>query len=380
MNILYLGSPESVHDLKWISYFSANAENHVFLLTEDLSLKNLSSDISSFLKENNITLLGAIKPYSLLKPFSFIKSALKLRKICKKNSIDIVHALNATPFAMWAYFTGKKYIITTRGSDVLNVLPGLRNPEIRKFYLLILYLIFKKAFKNATVITSTSCQQVAKIQEMFNLAKVEVVRTGVDVDSISREIDKTNLPLQLQNCDYINSPRWIGALYNSKIQAQAILMLDDSIHKKYTFVFYTNLRTQTNYLREFEEILQTNEQIKYIIFNKLPQQNALPCIKFAALNIMIPERDGTPNSALEAMASRCPLIVGNFAYDEDLFTETCIRLHEHTPEALARMITEVLTNYPASLIENAFNRVSEFGNRPIEMNKINILYKKIINI
>lgn len=379
MNILYLGTPESIHDLKWISFFSHNAENKVFLLTEDTLIQKRSSRISTFLNENHILLLGTIKPYSILKPLSVLRSIKKLRKICKEKNIDIVHALNAAPYAMWAYFTKTKYIITSRGTDVMETIPGLRQSGNKKLHLKILYIIFKRSFKKATFITSTSYKQVAKIKEMICLANVELVRTGVEVDIISKEIDKTNLPPQLQNCEYINSPRWIYGLYNSKTQARAILLLDDWILKKYTFVFYTKRDTPTDYLIEFEELLKKNIRIKYLIFEHLPQVNSLACIKFAALNIMIPDRDGTPNSALESMAARCPLIVGDFAYDDDLFTGTCMRLKENTPEALAESITKALTDYPAFYLEKAFQKVSEFGNRPLEMNKIKVLYKKMIN-
>jgi hypothetical protein len=373
-----MASPESVHDIKWMSFFSEDIHNKVYLITEKCGQRPLSEDIEKMLSEKNITLSGAITPYSLLKPIKLIRSVRFVRRICKEQNIDIVHAFFATPYAMWAYFTGKKYIITTRGSDVLHVLPGLKKQGLNKLYLLILYGIFKKAFKKATFITSTSYVQVEKIKQLFKLTNTEVIRTGVDVDIIDLKIDKSFLPLPLQQAAYINSPRWIGPLYNSKDQALAVLMLDEAIIEKYIFVFYTNINTTAVYLNKFEKILQRNKRIKYLIFSELPQQNILACIKFASLNIMIPDRDGTPNSALEAMAARSPLIMGNFAYDEDLFKDTCIRLKENTAEALSASIINTLNNYPAGLLENAFKRVSEYGNRPVEMNKVKMLYEKMM--
>lgn len=374
-----MASPESVHDLKWMSFFSESNENNIHLITEKNSKKPISEKTINLLLEKHIYFSGEITPYSLLKPLSLLKSVRFIRKTCKEQNIDIVHAMFATPYAMWAYFSGRRFIITTRGSDVMKVLPDLKNSPNNKKYLLLLYFLFKKAFLKATVITSTSEGQVRKIKKLFGRNDVKIIRTGVDVESISDHLDKNNLPLPLQNLNYINSPRWIAPLYNSLTQARAILLLDDSIINNYTFVFFYRLETSDAYLKEFEAILQSKKQIKYIVLNNLPQRLSLACIKFASLNIMIPERDGTPNSALEAMAAKCPLIVGNFEYDEDLFTDTCIRLKENTAEALSDAITKALKDYPVHYIKNAFNKVSEFGNRPVEMDKIKVLYEKIIN-
>jgi glycosyltransferase involved in cell wall biosynthesis len=100
--------------------------------------------------------------------------------------------------------------------------------------------------------------------------------------------------------------------------------------------------------------------------------------KYAALTFMVPHSDGTPNSALEAMAAECPLILRDLeAYDKELFDGTCIKLKEATPQCFADTIFDCLNHYPEELKEVALQKVKKFGNRTIEMDKLYSCYKKI---
>jgi hypothetical protein len=90
---------------------------------------------------------------------------------------------------------------------------------------------------------------------------------------------------------------------------------------------------------------------------------------------MTPKTDGTPNSALEAMAAKCPLILGSFKYDEDLFSDSfCHRLSSDSAKELTILIRESLNSYPKGIIDAAIENVSKFGNRPVEMGRIQNLY------
>jgi glycosyltransferase involved in cell wall biosynthesis len=50
---------------------------------------------------------------------------------------------------------------------------------------------------------------------------------------------------------------------------------------------------------------------------------------------MTPISDGTPNSALEAMSARCPLIMPNLPYDKSIFEDCCFVLNNDDPKELA---------------------------------------------
>ena len=98
----------------------------------------------------------------------------------------------------------------------------------------------------------------------------------------------------------------------------------------------------------------------------------------ASLTIMTPISDGTPNSALEAMASKSPLIISDVPHlDKNLFSNTCIKFKGNNPKLLAKLIETNISNYPSILLENALLNVEKYGNRNIEMNKLEYLYETI---
>ena len=94
---------------------------------------------------------------------------------------------------------------------------------------------------------------------------------------------------------------------------------------------------------------------------------------------MTPISDGTPNSALEAMAAQCPLIISNLNYDKDLFENTCIKLNSFEVIELKDKIENSLMNYNPELLSNAFNKVSALGNRSIEMKKLEEFYLNLLS-
>lgn len=377
MNILFLASAVGIHDHKWMMYFSQDIRNNVYLVCEVGSLAKADEKTLCFLKENRIHVCEPIREFSFRNINQKRKSIKKLRKICDEHDIDIVHALFAVPNAMWAYFTKKKFVITTRGSDMMKVMPELRRPGLRKFYMRYLFLIYKKAFLTACYITSTSGRQKSKIEEIFGRHDVELVRTGVEVESISNINTEEYIPEALKGKKMVLSPRMIHPLYNTEVQAKAIAKLEKRYLDEYTFVFFKNHNTSPDYLEQVLHILDANNDIDYHVFDLIPQTNMLACVRVAALCIMIPERDGTPNSALEAMAARCPLIVGNFDYDDDLFTNTCMRLNSNTVEDLLAAMRQALDHYPDGMLDHAFSIVSKFGNRPVEMEKIQRIYSEL---
>jgi glycosyltransferase involved in cell wall biosynthesis len=122
------------------------------------------------------------------------------------------------------------------------------------------------------------------------------------------------------------------------------------------------------------ESLKKEKGIKSIVLEYLSQDEIVAVLKHAHLCVMTPQSDGTPNSALEAMAASCPLIVPNLPYDDDLFLGTCLMLNENTAESLAIAIETAIHNYPERLIIHASKQVLANGDRTNEMQKLTDLY------
>jgi len=318
---------------------------------------------------------------SIKYPLKSWQAIRQFKKMVTDIQPDVIHVLFATPNALWLNFTKRPSIITTRGSDILRVIPELKAQKgIKKLYFKYLFFRFKKAFNHAQFCTGTSQPQVQSMKKTFSLTKPILIRTGVDVKKIIGSDYKLFLPNQLQGIPYVISPRFMSPIYRIDLQLDAIEKLSDQTIKDFTFVFirgvqYDEAYYATQLIRL--EALKKEKGIKSVVLDYLSQDEIVAVLKNAHLCVMTPKSDGTPNSALEAMAARCPLILPNLPYDKDLFLGTCIILNENTAESLALAIETAIQDYPESLLIHASQQVLVNGDRTNEMQKLTELYDSI---
>jgi glycosyltransferase involved in cell wall biosynthesis len=369
-----------------MSYFSEKTPCRVFFVSECQNLPigfNLS-EIQAFYKNYNITFLGCIHTFSIRHLGAFFKSGWWLRKQLKIHQIDLVHILFVTPHALWGLFINTPYILTTRGSDILQVLPSLLSKSgLNGLYNKILFLFFKFSFCKAYATTGTSSAQVHTAQTLFKLKKTPVViRTGVDVLRIA-ELNKPELlNVALHNKPFIFSPRFFSPVYDIELQLNAIELLPRNIIKNFYFVFVRGKKynpAYANNLYEKLKLLQAKIGLSYIVEEYLSQETIWMYYKKATLTIMTPLSDGTPNSALEAMAANCPLILPKLNYDPELFENTTLVLENRNSHTLAQLIKWGVENYDPHMIEYAHSRVLLNGNRQTEMEKLYTLYTAAFN-
>ena len=378
--ILYIANGNSIHDVKWMSFFSTQAERYTcFLLCDTLCV--LNDQTKSTLAELNIHLVEHISPLSIKHPLESWQAIRQFKKMVTDIQPDVIHVLFATPNALWLNFTKKPSIITTRGSDILRVIPELKAQKgIKKLYFKYLFFRFKKAFNQAQYCTGTSQPQVQSMKKTFSLPEPILIRTGVDVKKIIGSDYKLFLPNQLHGIQYVISPRFMSPIYRIDMQLDAIEKLNDQTLKDFCFVFIRGIQFDKAYY-DFQlerlERLKEEKGVKSIVLEYLSQDEIVAVLKHAHLCIMTPESDGTPNSALEAMAARCPLILPNLPYDEDLFLGTCIILNENSAAYLAIAIENAIYDYPESLLIHASEQVLANGDRLNEMQKLNELYDSI---
>lgn len=382
MNILFIGNPSSIHDLKWMSFFSMKDGFKVFLVTEKQNLNGADEKVFQNLKENKIELLPAIQTFSIKNLLGIFQSVQTLNRYVQENKIDIVHILFATPNSLWGKFLNAPYIITTRGSDILLVLPKLLEAKgLRGIYFRWLFSQFKKSFQKAEAIVCTSQMQADKVKELFcNVKNLLIIRTGIDVAKIEAINSSDALLPELKNSPFVFFPRFIKPVYNTLLCVDAMEHLSNEIISEFKFVFIKGKNFDEKY---FQTIIQKLEALKkskglqYVIIEYLGQEELWQHYKAAKLTVMTPLSDGTPNTALEAMAARCPLIIPDLPYDKTLFENTCFVLKKNEPEKLAALIAQAIQSYPVVFLENALKAVNEFGNRPSEMKKVAALYREV---
>lgn len=374
MNILYICSPH-ITDVKWMSYFSIQENNSVYMLTVKPSDIYLTESFKNLLHKKKIHLLEALEPYSLSTPINILKNVIRLNKLIRKLDIGLIHVMFSSPYALWINHVKIPSVITNRGSDILIVIPELNKSKGLKAK--IHYKLTERAFKRAGIITGTSIKTVEKVRHQFN-ENAFLIRTGIDTESIAKTLLSDKRLPELVNKHIIFFPRSILPLYNTDLQIAAIEQLPKAIKKKYTFVFVRGMKEHKNYQNMIENKLSSIEDISYKIYKSLSQEEMWGIYNSASLTITTPKSDGTPNSALEAMAASCPLIMGSINLDDDLFGDNLfIKLKKDTAEDLCLAIVKALNSYPKEMIEAALLNVQQKANWQNEMNKLSQLYLQI---
>ncbi len=374
--ILYIGDPSSVHDIKWVSFFSTQPDFEACFLVQEHEMHLITPERKKQFDELKITVEGPIKSYSLWRFWENRESVRKIKEVIAKRKIDVVHPLFATPFSLWTLNLPVPSIITTRGSDIHVVLVGLgKGSLLQQIHGKLLLKRFKQAFESAAAITCTSQGQLDRINAIFETKlKAEIIRTGVNVEAIAHLEPKSNLPTIFSGKKIIFLPRYIQPIYRIDLQVKALRELPDQLRPQLAVVLIKGSRTPSSYMEKVEKLLKQSS-IPCHIFDSLSQQEMWSMFKLSSLAIMTPKTDGTPNSALEAMAARCPLILGAFGYDEDLFSEQfCHRTKTDSVNELTELIKDALEKYPQEKLQAAFENVGEHGNRPVEMERLRQLY------
>lgn len=370
-----MADPRSIHNLKWMRYFADQREKYsVFVCCEE----NERPDVNQIelLENEHIFFTKVFPAFSIRTPWKNSKAKKEFTLLTQELQIDCVHVLFATPYGLWLRHYRGYSALTTRGSDVLKVLPQLKESQgIKRFYHRYLLRQFAIAFNNAHVLTSTSNQQIERIHSLFGLTS-HCVRTGVDVELIDQI--EPNYPSETDKRFRIFSPRFMSPIYDIGLQISALETMTSPELDKVHFLGIRGKQFDTLYFEKIRSRLIELESrgLQWEIIDYLDQNSLMMTMKAADLVIMTPLSDGTPNSALEAMAAKVPLIVSDLPYDNELFTDTCLKCNKRTPEFLISLIRQVQEKkYPENMLQKAFAQVNRYGNRFTEMQKLEqILY------
>ena len=281
-----------------------------------------------------------------------------------------------SPQPIWFNFLPKslKKIVTTRGSDVLVLLRSLIESRIRKDRILKKLLL--SGLQKSDAIVSTSETQIDFLinQGISNL-KLHLVKTGVDVQRIHEQSTEDKIPTK--NKKFIFSARYIAHVYNMDYQLEAIKALPKEVLNEYSFLFIKKSGDESDFYKSFVSALKEISNLKYDIVEGLSQNQMWATLKASSLTYMVPKSDGTPNTALECMAGEVPFIMGNLNYNKELFDDVCLISDLSSPKDFVAKIEEALTDYPIQLIKKAKEKVSKYGDRSVEMGKLEKIYKSL---
>ncbi len=340
MNILYLADPNSIHDLKWITFFFKKAQYKTFILPRPhhyIQFQRTGNQIE-------IKVLTPIHDFSILRFYQTLADAWRIKRIIKRNKIDLIHILYAEPNALWCLFRNYfqiPMIISCRGTDVLYTIP-----ETIKNKTLINYIVgpaYKNAFLLADMVTGTSHSQLKSIKKFANRKNhMKLVRTGIDISQQYSSISEVNFPKEINNKSYILFPRSIKPIYNHEFCIEAIKLLPTEIKQSYLMVFVGKNSGDMHYQKKIERMMRSVPDANILLLDKQSQVTFHELIKGSSLVVMTPKSDGSPVSAIEAMYFGKPLIIGPIEYDEDLFDEKVIKLNSWSASELAEKISRTL--------------------------------------
>ena len=376
MKIAYFGNPQSIHDAKWVNFFSNKYQ--IIMITHIMNDKkgmiNSATPIYSILPES-------YSSFSIKRNIDTIK---RIKKVLSHHQIDVIHTLYAFPNVFWASKCDIPHIISTRGSDILIDYKKLFNPKAlkQKITFKILRKEYSKCFKDASFITSTSINQNIVIKTMVSdIKKLFIVRTGIDINKIENydtkiRIDKTSLR--------IFCPRSMAPVYNHEFVIQSLGLLKKYYPKVCFDVTFINDTPKSNYTKRIRNMIKDvgiDENTKFKTF----QNQELMFKEYGENDIVIsvPHSDGTPNSCLEAMAMKRPIFVSPLDYDKDIFNnDTVTMIEPFEPNQLMYLIhkfnvAESKKEFMVK-VENAYDAVKEFGNIKDSLNIIEKLYKDTI--
>ena len=381
MNILYFANPNTIHDLKWISFFAEQPDNHCYLVPQRHQERQLLEYSSAECLKNQwgFELLPAVMDFSISTSYQLIQCFYYVKRLIAKYHIDILHLIYADPNALWAL--GRKYfnrpiVLTTRGTDILVTIPAFfeRTDLISK----LIRLGYKKAFKNIDVITSTSARQKESIQYLFTeYPDIHLIRTGVSVNLINSDTSK-NLPSSLKGKKFIFFPRKMTPLYNHEMSIDAISKLDLGLLNNFIFVFLDKNSKNKKYVHKIQKLMLSVSEAKFEFFEDLSQLSMFELYKRASLVVMTPVSDGSPVSAMEAMFCKTPLILPALPYDQDLFGGGVHLLQTWDSTELATAMQAILSGQIRLDTDEAMVNLLNKGDRLKEMNRLNDVYKQLM--
>ncbi len=378
-NILYLADCNLIHDLKWISFFSTQTTKYqCFVIIRQAHAKQIDKEKLAIVQAKyNFKVVGIINDFSVARFWQNFKQKNIIQQAIKDYKIDIFHIFYAEPNALWANFNYNcKTILTTRGTDVLKTIPEFFNKK--NILAKLVSYFYKRAFSRFDAIISTSTQQIQSIENhLVKTKKIQLIRTGVDVDKILNNNPNHSLETLL-NKKYILFPRNMRPIYNHEFAINSLLLTNKEIKDNYTVVFVDKNAQDKNYVSKIDNLL-AHSGLNYLFLDAVSQDILFELYKKAALVVMCPLSDGTPVSAIEAMVCKTPLILPPLAYDKDIFSNGEVFLLANWEEKnLATAIEDILTQKIKLNTNLAQQKAILLANRQTEMEKLAAIYAQIL--
>lgn len=381
MTVLFLADihPKS-HNLKWILHLTKKYHLKSYVVCTTHQMTKASQAHLDFLSNHHVSVLPPVHDYSTVALFQTLRDGSRIKRILREYDIEIIHVMYAEPNALWGlwkrYFK-KPMLLTTRGTDILYTIPAFfgRKDLLSR----IIQWEYRKSLGSFSAITSTSKSQIESVRNIATPSAIHLVRTGIDDTSIATA--RLDMKQQLNiTKEIILMPRSMLPIYNHEFTLEAIALLNEQYLNKYTFVFVNSDTSDQQYFQKIQSKAATIEaDIRF--YSAFKPVEIYSLFKQSSLVVMNPISDGSAVSAMEAMASKSPVILPPLAYDEDIFGGYVFQLKEWKSDELMNLIVSILNMSPdkkEKWLQDAQNHILSDFTTSSQMAKVYSIYSNLI--
>lgn len=189
-------------------------------------------------------------------------------------------------------------------------------------------------------VIAVSDELALKLRTIFPAAKIHVIRNGVDQTALRAQAQAADFLRQYPNHTHIGIIGRIEAVKRIDIfLATARLLLDEASPRqllRFHIIGDGRLRPE---MEDRARSLQLNEQLQF----HGHRNDMASCIQSLDIIIMCSDHEGTPMTALEAMALGTPLIAHNTGGLKDILQDyQYLLVSNHSPEGYAAQVKMLL--------------------------------------
>ncbi|HEX8368200.1 MAG TPA: glycosyltransferase family 4 protein [Pyrinomonadaceae bacterium] len=377
MRICYFADGRSVHTKRWISFFVGRGyAMHL------ISFKPMDERQTAEMEEIGVRCHGHVGDFHLKKFWLTLKDLQKVRRVLKKEKIDILHSHflgTNTWFATVSMF--RPHIISVMGGDVKGE-SWQPNSNIQE------RMLTPLALEKADAVTVWS-NNIGKIVSRYRRKTpvFEWVHGGIDLQKFKPAPKPEYLLERLEipgGSPVVFSPRLVRRLYNIDQVARAAGIVCDKLPDTYFIIALPTMILDEEYTEEIKKIFAENsagERVRFV--STIPHHEIADYFRLADVTVSIPSTDGTPMSVLESMACGTPAVIGDLSdYDADYFEneKTVLTVDVDNPQSIAEAVLRFLNepDFAAKVSDEAYGRVQESGSYEFQMSKMERIYQRLM--
>ncbi|ABR54319.1 glycosyl transferase group 1 [Methanococcus vannielii SB] len=364
MKLLYLADGSSTHTYKYIKYFLEKDCYDITLFSMRPVLKEIENLNIEIIQNKNVP--NAF----LLWLFYYIFAHLRYAPTLKKINCDIIHVHDVYQFGLFGMFSGKHYILTPWGTDVL--IQPKKNPIYRA--------ILPQIFSKSKYIICDGENMVDEIKKYCkDTHKIKMIRFGIDIKVFSKNKKSNFLKVQNEDRVLIISTRNLRPIYDIETLINAAKIIIDR-NKKVQFLIIGE-GSKKNELINLTKNLGISDNISFL--GNIPHEQMPMYLSSSDIYVSTALSDsGLSCSTAEAMACGLPVVITDFG-DNSEWVKPDVNgylFESKNPEELANSLLKLIddTGKRIEMGQNNIKHINKNYNYYLEMEKVEKIYKEVL--